>query len=209
MADDAYFPNLAKIKIRYIFGRLYAENILWAFGLGIEGASGTELTTAATTLTTSLTTHVMPLLSSQVVLDQVSVADWSNAEGLTGFVDSDVAGGDTSEVLPAQTAILINYQATLRYRGGHCRTYLPPPGGGALESVLVWSDAFVVSMQAAWADFGSAIDGLNIGGESTTLVLYHRGTAKVPQGVENIVTFEVQDGTATIRRRARRAGHIR
>lgn len=202
-----YFANTLKFEVLYTGERNTAANILYAHCTGAEGATLTVLENLADTLGMEWQTAVMPLVSEYVTLSQVTCSDWTSADGLTGLSDFSTAGSLTGGRLPDQVATLCNYQTNLRYRGGRGRMYLPQADITKLEDGKTWTTAFIGAVEAAMAGVLGAVNDMEIGGAAVTYSLYHRGTTKVPQGLENVLAILCSPTPGTQRRRVRRVGH--
>jgi hypothetical protein len=202
-----YFEDLLKFEILYTGERNTAANVFYAKCTAAGGASLDNLQTVATTIGEYWGANVMPLVSEYVTLAECTCADWTSADGLTGLADLDTAGSLSGGRLPDQVATLLNYQTNLRYRGGRGRMYLPQPDTTKLLSGDVWESAFVGDIEAAMAGVMGTVNDQTLSGQPLTYVLYHRGTAKVPQGVEDVLAILCSPTPGTQRRRVRRVGH--
>jgi len=202
-----YFENLLKFEILYSGERNTAANIFYAKCNGAAGASLDALQALAENVGEYWGSNVMPLVSEYVTLAECTCADWTSAEGLTGLYDLSVAGSLDGGRLPDQVAVLCNYDTNLRYRGGRGRMYLPQPDTTKLENGDTWASAFVGDIEAAMAGVMGYVNDQEIGSNALTYSLYHRGTEKVPQGVENVLAILCSPVPGTQRRRVRRVGH--
>lgn len=207
MAGSDYFPNLLKMQALYDYGRYRAVNTLWARCTAAGGATQGELNTVATAIGEAWTSNIMPLITNGATFEVFSVADWTSNAGLTGLGGAQTQGGDSSLALPANAACLINFQVASRYRGGHPRIYLPPPGVDKTDGALNWSTSFQDAMDTAFTEVFTTINSQTIAGEDLVLSLYHRGSKDIPANILPINTFQTSLAPATIRRRLRRAGH--
>jgi len=209
-AGDEYFEDLLKFNVQYSGDRNTAENVFYTSCSGAHGASEEDLTDLATSVSGWWAEYLLPLMSSAVSLIKVICSDWTDAEGLTGYYDSDNAGGLTGDPLTSQVCALINETSLLRYRGGRGRIYLPPPDVTKVETDQTWAGGFVADLSDAVTEVFNNINTLEIGADLLTAVLYHRsGNKVVEQGFEDIVELGASTIPGTQRRRVRRVGHLR
>lgn len=209
VTGDEYFENLLKCTISYTGERNIAQNIFYMACTAAHGAGLTALTTLAQDIATEFSTEVMPQVSNSVYMDYVTVADWTDATGLTGIYDINTRGGLSGEVLPAQVCTLLNYQTNLRYRGGRGRLYLPQPSTAQLLNDTTWTSTFIGDVEAAIATFFGFVNEQTLSSAGMNWVLYHRGTTNVAQGFEDVLAITCNQTPGTQRRRVRRVGHKR
>lgn len=207
-AGDEYFEDLLKIIMHYSGERNTAENVMYASCLGAHGATLDDLDSLAEAIGTSWSDEVMPLVSSSITFTTCYVADWTDADGLTGAYDVGTVGGLTGDQLPDQVATLVNLDSLLRYRGGRGRIYIPQPDVTKVETGTTWTSAFVTAMTDAIVAYLASVAEREIGDDLLTPVLYHRaGNKDVAQGYEDIVGAAASITPGTQRRRVRRVGH--
>lgn len=208
-AGDSYFEDLLKVNIQYSGDRNTAENVLYASCLGAHGATLDDLNGLAESIFTAATTYIMERVQEAILLAAVKVADWTDADGLTGEYTGSEAGSLTGDPLTAQVSCLVNEQTNMRYRGGRGRIYLPPPDVTKVETDLAWTGAFVTATTSGMTSFFDAVNELSIGDDLLTLVLYHKGSPNVDQGFEAVIGVTGSAVPGTQRRRVRRVGHLR
>lgn len=206
---DEYFENLLKCTIAYSGERNTAQNIFYLACTAAHGAGLDALNTLAEDIANEFSTEVMPYVTSAIHMEYVSVADWTDASGLTGIYDITTAGSLDDNPLPSQVTTLLNYETNLRYRGGRGRMYLPQPTGAQLENDITWTDVFIGDVEAAMATFFGFVNEQTLSDAGMNWVLYHRGTEHVPQGFENVLVITCSPTPGTQRRRVRRVGHKR
>ena len=150
---------------------------------------------------------LMPVVSS---VQRVTVIDLSSASSNVGIYEANTAGGSVGELLPASVAFLVSYPVSLRYRGGHPRTYLFIGVWSDLADQSHWSTDFVASATTAITDFQASIVGTTEGGTTYTsqcAVSYRSADAwretPLPLAISTGV-FEIGTQIASQRRRMRR-----
>jgi hypothetical protein len=209
-AGDDYYEDLLKIIVSYTGERNTAENICYASCLGAHGATLSDLNTLAGDIFTLWAAQIMTNVIESVILSLIEVADWTDADGLTGSLTGDTAGSLTGEYPPDQVASLVNYETLMRYRGGRGRMYLPQPNAAQLVSGDSWTTAHVTNVTDGITNVFNGINELSIGDDLLTVVLYHRAGSKVvEQGFEDVVAATCSPVPGTQRRRVRRVGHKR
>lgn len=206
---DEYFENLLKATIAYTGERNTAQNVFYLACTAAHGAGLDALNTLAQAIAAEFSSVVMPYISSGISMDYVSVADWTDATGLTGLYDIDTSGGLSGNALPSQVCTLLNYETNLRYRGGRGRMYLPQPSGAELVNDHTWSSTFIGNVEAAMATFFGYVNEQTLASAGMNWVLYHRGTEHVAQGFEDVLSIICSPTPGTQRRRVRRVGHKR
>jgi hypothetical protein len=203
-----YFTDLLKIEMTYAGERNTAANIMYATCSAAHGASLADLNGLAASLATSWS-GVKNVIHESLFFQECKVSDWTSAEGLSGTDSPVVAGLWTGTILPSQVCGLVNYDTTMRYRGGHGRLYLPQPGDTAVETDTTWTSTYLSAAVDFVTDWFTDINAAELASEPLTWVLYHRGSTHVPQGVEVIQGATISGIPATQRRRVRRVGHKR
>jgi hypothetical protein len=209
-AGDDYYEDLIKINLQYEGERNIAENVLFASCLGAHGASADDLDDLAHSISSAWIEYLMPYIGSTISLVNCLVADWTDADGLTGVYPVDQEGGLTGDPMTDQVAVLINEQSLMRYRGGRGRIYLPQPDVTVIDNGTTWTDEFIGHITDGIVDVLNVINALSIGDDLLTSVLYHRpGSKVVAQGYEDIIAASCSPTPGTQRRRVRRVGHKR
>lgn len=206
-AGTEYYEDLLRIQVSYAGERNTAQNVFYASCLGAHSASLSALGILAGDIWTEWAAQLLPYISSAISLIEIAVSDWTSAEGLTGVHTGSVPGSLTGDIMTDQVAVLCNFVTDLRYRGGRGRMYLPQPDVTKIETGTEWTGAFVTDIGTAMETLLDYLNGLEIGDDLLTWVLYHRGTTAVPQGFEPVLGIECSPTPGTQRRRVRRVGH--
>lgn len=175
---------------------------LTAWGLG-------DITTALTTLGSSLATHLLPLMSSDIDNASNMATDLTSAMGLqvtdTGVGSGTIAPG-TSAPNPQQCTARVTFQQGLRYRGGRFGVNLP----GTVQSQVaasqsrLWTTAATTSWLSAIEALQSDLQGASytFAGCEPCVVSYESGHVdRVTPLVLPILGYEVQQRICTRRRR--------
>jgi hypothetical protein len=139
------------------------------------------------------------------------LTDLTTASSAVGEYPIGLAGTYDGPASPAQACVLANYEIVRRYRGGHPRTYFPPPAAVYLLSPSEWTAGEVTAVgdyvTALFNVFNTASEGTtDLGGP--VCVSYRTGNApRVAPLVEPVTGFVVSPILATQRRRIRASSY--
>lgn len=199
-------PGIARVSVEGLFGGVKTANVFWVGDTGTSlGYSQTEIDFIATSVRGFYATRFAPLLANGWSHTQTIAVDQTSEFGLAGIATTAVNGTDGTQVFTSATAQGITWKIARRYRGGHPRTYLPPPGNGAAMSAgSTWSATRVSGLLAAATGFLTDVNGSSIAGRSFPLVCVHREkgrTPLVPRLVDRVLAATVDSRPDTQRRR--------
>jgi hypothetical protein len=148
---------------------------------------------------------------TSTVLVGVKATDLTTSSSAVGEYASGVAGTFEGGELPAQAAVLVNYQITRRYRGGHPRLYMVPPNSELLAGPSEWDSTILTELGARMTAVLSTLssdvqDSIDLTGQ--VCVSYRDGDApRVDPLVEPITGLVVSPIMATQRRRIRASSY--
>jgi hypothetical protein len=131
--------------------------------------------------------------------------DLASSTGATAEHSVGTAGTATDSAISAQACILVNYEITRRYRGGHPRTYFPPAAWGGLASPSSWDSGILSDISGGVAAIEGVFSTATHG--STTLaglvnVSYRTaGAPRVTPVVDPVTGYVVSGIVRTQRRR--------
>jgi hypothetical protein len=156
---------------------------------------------------TSWTALVTPLQDTESTLTGVLSTDLTSSSGAQVETAADVPGTRAGGQLPANACCLVDYPVSVRYRGGHPRTYLNIGVEADLDTPSTWGDSFVAAVVSAWEGFlgsitDTTIDGMVLGAVGT--VSYRHALAPRPEPIFLVYTgggLTVQKELASQRRR--------
>lgn len=163
-----------------------------------------DLTNYANAVGTVWGTSLAPLHSVDTALTEVDVIDLSAQTSPQANVSVNHPGTRTGAGLSGQVCLVSSWLAPLRYRGGHPRNYWPGGAGGDLLDAGHWTAAALISFQAGFQAFFTAMNGTNVGASPTSLILlsYKSGGVFRPTPLPiNITGVEVHPRIDTQRRR--------
>lgn len=207
MAPFVPVPNVVKVSVRGRSSELNWANVLH-FVYGGAPPSLPSVTGFASLVFEEYASEIVPLMGSWASLSEVVVTDLSSASSNVGTAGSTTPGTATGEKLPASVAVLASYPTTLRYRGGHPRTYLFCGVQANLEDQSTWTTDFVDTVTSSWGDVLGSLVGETVDGTTYTsqcAVSYRSGgIARETPVVLPISSFTVELAIASQRRRMRR-----
>lgn len=106
----------------------------------------------------------LPHVSSLVTLESTNMIYYGGG-GLQIGADhaQNNVGGLTSTPLPANISCCISWGLQQRYKGGHPRTYLPPPQQDKFVAPNLWDTQYVADVLAAAGGFITGINSSSVG----------------------------------------------
>lgn len=174
--------------------------------------SPTDVLAIAVDLVGFWNTYMKPRATADAFLEGAEVTDLSSPMGSqVDHVITPLAGTNGEDPLPNNVCFLVDYPVTLRYRGGHPRTYIIGGGDGDLDSAgsswIFWNPAFITAMGTSWTGFTGGIESSTYGSTNVTnqcAVKYVEGGARllVPV-VMPLHSFATEANVASQRRRSR------
>jgi hypothetical protein len=104
--------------------------------------SAANLQTYASAIANSWNTNVASLCPAPIVLATIVVTDLNSNSGAQAVVPAVHPGTRGDEMIGANTAMLVSYPVSLRYRGGHPRSYLLVGGFADIDGGMMYHVAF-------------------------------------------------------------------
>lgn len=143
-------------------------------------------------------------ISESVTLKYATATDLTTPSSAFGQYTNSVAGA-ASQVALANAAVLISHHVNTRFRGGHCRTYLPGVTPDNTTDGRTWIAGAVTALQSWWTtQMGDILAGAyaNIGDLELVMASYYSGKVRR----ETAVYYPVVDSTvdSVIRSQRRR-----
>ena len=196
--------NVVKFQFQHHIGSQQVVNILHWHMTNADG-SAANLALFCEAAETSWETHILPDLSTELILDKVVATDLTNATAPEVETSSGITGGASGAVLSAGSAVVVQHKILRRYRGGHPRTYL----GGIVQGVLATAQqlhpANVTTFLTDWASFENDVNAF-VNADYIPLVqcvvsYRDRNVARVVPLIEDIQNHSVQPRICSQRRR--------
>lgn len=154
---------------------LWANVLHWSYSG--QPPTNANCVTFATAIATFWANNVASLCPSPTTLQVVTVTDLSGpsaGEGEALVLHPGTRGDDS---IPANAAVLISYPSTIRYKGGHPRSYLYVLGNADLQGATNWSTAATAETQTKWNAFLQGVSTLTAGATafSNFITIRYRG----------------------------------
>lgn len=153
-----FAPGVALLRVSGTQGtNVWAIVLHW-----YQGAAAAWTQSQINALNQSVQSHwptsMSPLWPSTTIVTQIASADLTDTADRSNILAGISIGGTmTGTPYDYGASVLINYKINARYRGGHGRTYLPPPVTAASTNGDTWSAGHVTNVNAAWTTFTGQI----------------------------------------------------
>lgn len=186
-------------------GRPWA-NVFHAFYTG-GPPSATNLHDWLNTWYGTAVSELAPLAGDAVHYDSAVATDLSSLTAAQVEVAGTFTGSRTGDVISSNAAVLVNYNSSFRYRGGHPRSYYVGGVQADLDTPNTWSPGFVTAAAAAAGNVTAAFEVGATGFVVTTqgaISYWSGGVARTVPLKMPISTLAVSNGVATQRRRMRK-----
>jgi hypothetical protein len=178
-------PNTLSVVLTHLVGQ--DANAQDKFYLSYTGAAPTsaQCQSLASAVQSAWNTNLKPLMLIANKLQQITVTDLSTPTGGQGIVFPNSSGGRTGGYNTGETATLINFKLTRRYRGGHPRIYLPYGAASDISDPQTWVGSYLTAVSSGWQAFMTAVLGFagppSLGGQVN--VSYHSGHTWVQNSI--------------------------
>lgn len=159
-------PQVLRVVLQGTSGAAVAfpwANVLHFLYSG-SAPSASVLNTMAGNVNFTWQNHMAAECPNTTSLTKVVITDLTSNTSAEGESLSVVPGTRGDDEIPANAAALISYPVSVRYRGGHPRTYLMVGGNADFLDAAHWSTAFTAEFTSHWQGFLSAIIGYSNGG---------------------------------------------
>lgn len=149
-------PSVLKVILGYTGPDTDAANILHFHYTGAAPTTA-AMNALATDISTAWNAHLAAGTTFEYNLTSVETIDLASATGASGLNTTSHIGTDTNPIMSAQAAFVVKKKIARRYRGGHGKTFLPPPGAVNLNDLGHWTASFVTNNTARYVAFIAAI----------------------------------------------------
>lgn len=187
-------PQPGVIKITYTFTVGGDANAQVRQFISYTGGppSGTDLGTIAANVRAPIGILFALQMDADTTFDNIIMQDLSSDTGGEGIGTGTTVGTRTGSSLGADSAVLVNYPITRRYRGGKPRNYWPFFTADDLYSRNAWLSGSVSAMDTVMselrADLAGATAGTTVLGQLVNVSYYQGFTS-----VTNIITGRTRD----------------
>lgn len=205
MATLPPVPGVVKTVIQGVINNVPCNNIFYWLMDTTSGITDAQALQVATGVHGAWKTNMLPRFVTSYVLQSVAAEDLTSASGGQAVFAGSFAGSNGSTAISSSTAKLISHKIARRYRGGHPRTYAPPPAAPALADPQHWTTADVTGTQTAYNAFVTGVIASTVTGNTIdqhVSVSYFSGHAmRVTPIIDVIKSSVVETVVATQRRR--------
>lgn len=200
-------PAAQCLKVRLVGTKtsLTWNNVLHVRYAG-PAPTATDLVTFGTAVGTLWNTAIAPICPADVTLTEVDVVDLTSATSAAGTASVTHAGTRVGSGLGGQVAVVTSWLQSLRYRGGHPRTYWPGGTGADLQDGGHWTGAAVTQFKAASEAFRVGMNALTVGTASVQLINLSYRTLNAPRPTPLPVIITGSDVHPRIDTQRRRLG---
>lgn len=139
-------------------------NVFWVRNGGAAVPTEPALLAFATSFLAAYASRFKSLFTSPTLIGSCAVLYYGPGGSVTGaeFVNS-TAGTRAGTALPVNVAACISWKVQQRYRGGHPRTYLPPPAQADVLAANQFQAAYKASVVSAANSFNGDVNALTSG----------------------------------------------
>ena len=141
------------------------SKVYWSYTGAAPSAA--NCVTLANSIGVAWGAQLKQMMSTNGLLEGVTVTDLASNAGNTGAAPFATAGTRVGSEITQAVATVLNFHIARRYRGGKPKVFLPYGVVADSTTGSNWLAAYVTAMNAAWAAFQTAVNGLVAG--TTTL----------------------------------------
>jgi len=156
-------PGVIRIALKGTVGPFNWVNVLHFTWSGTPPTS-TVLGTLGSDVGAAWLADMSPMQDSDTALVLTTLTDLTSDTAAQAEVATPAVGSRTGDFLPASACYLVDYPVTVRYRGGHPRTYLSVGVFSDLADSAHWSTDMRDAVTSAWENFLGAIGGFSDSG---------------------------------------------
>lgn len=196
-------PNCLRIRI---LGKNASGNLAHIMHAQYSGGtpSVADVTAYANAFRSNWNTQFAPMVGNAVVYTGFEVADLGSLTGAVFTNTNQVTGTRAvTTYAPISACCVISWKIGLRFRGGHCRTYLPLSSAADYTAGVTINGAFVSSLTTAANSFLTSMNAVTSGTLSFALAMvsyWHANTLR-PTGVPYLITAANVHGRIDTQRR--------
>lgn len=156
-------PGVIKFTMGGLYGPHPWQNVLH-FRYSGQIPTATTLTQMSINAGSAWVINMAPECPSHITLTLITMTDLASQSGAVGENVANVPGTRGDDTVTANAAMLVRYPVSMRYRGGHPRTYLAVGGNADDADASDWSANFTAEVQAHFRAFTTAIGTQSVGG---------------------------------------------
>lgn len=176
-------PNVLKVEFNWTQDGIPAANIKYVLYSG-GPPSPADCNAIALHLEDAMWGTAMGLFPSTTEMVGTVVTDLTSDTGSVGTSSGTGAGTASSDACPANCCVLVDHTIARRYRGGHPRSYYPPPAQNGLLTPSTWQGSIVTDFAALEAAYALVASTYLAG---TTQLVYNVNVSYVTGGAPRVV----------------------
>lgn len=163
-------PGVVKVLFGGFVDNTQVQNWANVLHFAWTGAAPTvaNLTAFADQVVSAWVVNMAPECPAPTTLQTCQVTDLSSASSAQVRVDAAHTGTRGDDSGPANAAVLISYPVSLRWKGGHPRSYLYVGGVDDYQGAAEWSNLFQAEVLAHWKLFVQSLINYNLGATTIT-----------------------------------------
>lgn len=116
-----------------------------------------DLNTFNGSVSSAYNTNLKALVDTDTVLTQLESVDLTSATGAVATTAASVTGTRAGNTTPNEAAVVISYEISRRYRGGHPRGYWRAGVVTDLATTRTWSTSFLSSLKTGYNAFMTSV----------------------------------------------------
>lgn len=156
--------HTARLAIAGAYGNARWANVFWARNGSQSQPNANDLGYFATQFYAEYAQAFKGHLQVAVVIEGCQLLYYGAGGSVVGSEHiQNTNGTDSGFTLPASATICISWHIPERYRGGHPRTYLPPPGQNVLSDGQHYTPAFAENVRISANQFLLGVNGISSG----------------------------------------------
>lgn len=197
-------PLVCRLELLWSQGGVLAANVLHFVYSG-DPPSPSDCASLAGQIANPIWTAIRADYPGSTTLVAAVATDLNTIDGAVGSSPIGTSGTAEDSASPAQCCVLVDWQISRRYRGGHPRTYFPAVAFGSIFTPSSWNPDIIPDFTTA---LNTTYAGESVYESGTTIyeglvnVSYSSGGAyRVDNVVDTLLSFSVSTLIRTQRRR--------
>lgn len=152
-------PGIARVLFRQTLGGANVYNVLHVGRTDLGDTDPIpllEVESIANDAHDAFATHFLPILVAGLVLEETTAQDLTSNTGLASTYSDPTPGTSGAASQPNSVACVISWHTSLRFRGGHARTYIAGAPADAALSSRHFTTTFTTALRGAALAFAAA-----------------------------------------------------
>jgi hypothetical protein len=198
-----HVPGCARITCHGVIQGTQIANVFHVRNITFQPWTQTEINAITTGVSLAYAAQFAPLGTTTFTYTGADGVDLTNDVGVTANVPASTPGIRSATGVSNATSCCITWKTAAHFRGGHARTYLPPPATSDITLGNTWTGAYSTAVQTAASAFITAVNGITSSiVPSLSLVRRIRNGAPINPPETYVITGALVDSRVdTMRRR--------